>query len=212
MKKRVSFNKKCKLRTLRCSHDDKDATFDVGTSSKTSVWYSESELQNCRRETAMLVKIVRQSGLALIENCPDETFLGLENYYTKKSFREHTKRKQRVCKNVLAEQANHWGDLEACGYCSEDINLRIAFASMSISKSAQLEARCRASHLRSEVLEWETVESCPKNEEQAVVVTTGLLEAMKHEGGCMNVLMGNAVVIGEPCLTAPPRRIAPGAA
>ena len=160
----------------------------------------------------MLVKIVRQNGLALIENCPDETFLGLENYHSKESFREHTKRKQRVSKKVLAEQANHWDELQECGYCSEDINLRIAFASMSISKSAQLEARCRASHLRSEVLEWEAIESCPKNEEQAVVVTTGLLEAMKHEGGCMNVLKGNAMVFGEPCLTAPPRRIAPGAA
>jgi hypothetical protein len=187
--------------------------FDVGTSSKISSWYSESELQNCRRETAMLVKIVRQHGLALIENCPDETFLGLENYYTKQSFREHAKRKQRCSKKVLAEQANHRNELEEGGCCAADINLRVAFASLSISKSAQLEARCRASQLRSEVLEWEGVESCPeKNEEHTVEVTSGLLKALKHDDGCMNALIGNAVVIGEPCLTAPRRRIAPGAA
>ena len=214
MKKRVTFNKKCKLRTLRSAYGETASMLDAGTSSNSSLWYSGSELQDCRHDTAMLVKFVRQYGMSVIENCPHETFLGLEKYSTKKTFREHAKRKKAVNKKVLAEQAIHRNDWEDEGGSPEDIDLRIAFASLSVSKSSQLEARCRASRLRSEVLEWEGVESCPKNEEQVAAVATAFSEATKNDDSYMNFFMGGAVVNGETCLTAPPmrRRIAPGAA
>jgi len=166
--KRVTFNSRCRVRTPRTSHSIQNLRCD-GTD-ESSLWYSASELQNCRREAKDVVDLVRQKGISFLDDSSQYTFLGLERYRTQTTLLKHTDMRRKVTESVLKEQRYH----REIGSRYEGTHLLIALALSSVTVPAGLEARNRAHALRREVVQWEEAESCSNGKDRVSVESSNV--------------------------------------